>query len=108
MQIRFEDLQPRNKISYSIHEKIYRFSLQPSVSLTSVKSRDSRDDVRIAKIDFIKDYKRFKTIYNDLKRYITITNNKTITDRNISKIEVELQTKKNKKTHMSTQREFAK
>ena len=78
------------------------------MSLTSVKSRDSRDDVRIAKIDFIKDYKRFKTIYNDLKRYITITNNKTITDRNISKIEVELQTKKNKKTHMSTQREFAK
>lgn len=72
LQIRSVDLQPRNKISYSLYEKIYRFSLQPSVSLISVKSRDSRDDVRIAKIDFIKDYKRFETIYNDYKRFETI------------------------------------
>lgn len=72
LQIRSVDLQPSNKISYSIYEKIYRFSLQPSVSLISVKSRDSRDDVRIAKIDFIKDYKRFETIYNDYKRFETI------------------------------------
>lgn len=72
LQIRSVDLQPRNKISYSIYGKIYRFSLQPSVSLISVKSRDSRDDVRIAKIDFIKDYKRFETIYNDYKRFETI------------------------------------
>lgn len=72
LQIRSVDLQPRNKISYSIYEKIYRFSLQPSVSLISVKSGDSRDDVRIAKIDFIKDYKRFETIYNDYKRFETI------------------------------------
>lgn len=41
--------------------------------------------------------KRYITIINDLKRYMTIRNNKTITDRNISKIEVELQTKRIKR-----------
>ena len=79
---RFEDFQPRNKISYSIYEEIYRSPPGPSVSLPSVESRDSGDDMRVAKIDFIKDYKRFKNI----------------TDSNISESEVELQKTKNKKT----------
>ena len=51
---RFGDFQPRKERGNSIYEEIYRFCLRWSVSIPSVESRNSRDNVRIAKIDFIK------------------------------------------------------
>lgn len=52
---RFEDFQPKNKRD-SIYKEIYRFGLRPSVSISSVESRNSKYIVRRAKIASRKTY----------------------------------------------------
>ena len=85
---RDKTFEPRNTLDQGIYQHIYNYWLSEEVSTPSVESRNSRDAVKVSKLDFFKNYHHMDNI----------------TDTNISELEVTLKKKGTKKIYMSSQR----
>ena len=85
---RNDEFKPRNANNDATFQQIYNFWLTSEVAIPSVKSRNSRDIIRISKYNYVKDYKHMESIV----------------DENIGEVEVELRKTNTRKLYVSAQR----
>ena len=82
---RNDEFKPRNVYNDATYQQIYNFWLNSEVAIPSVKSRNSRDIIRISKYNCLKDYKHMKGIV----------------DENVGEVEVELRKTQTKTCYVS-------
>ena len=58
----FKKWQPRNSLPQSMHHEIYAYWLKPEVSITTVDRRNGRDEAKIAKIMYQRDFRHLQGI----------------------------------------------